>query len=83
MNFLSNWFDKVLIPEWRKSMKMLSVQWGAICIAAAPIWSALSDEQKASLLGILGISPAWYVAVAVVISIVLRLKAQGIGEAEK
>ena len=80
MNFIANWFDKTLVPEWRRALKMLSVQWGALCLAAAPIWAALSDEQKASLLGILGIRPEWYVAVAVVIGIYLRLRNQGIAE---
>jgi hypothetical protein len=59
---------------------MLSVQWGALCLAAAPIWGALSDEQRASLLGILGIRPEWYVVAAVAIGIYLRLKNQGIAE---
>jgi hypothetical protein len=80
MNFISNWLDKTLIPEWRRALKMLSVQWGALCLAAAPIWGALSDEQRASLLGILGIRPEWYVVAAVAIGIYLRLKNQGIAE---
>lgn len=80
MNFITSWFDKTLIPEWRKALKMLSVQWAGLCLAAAPIWGALSDEQKASLLGILGIRPEWYVGAAVAIGIYLRLKNQGISE---
>jgi hypothetical protein len=76
MNFLTEWLDKTLIPEWRKALKMLSVQWGVLCMAAAPIWESLSEEQRASLLGILGISSAWYVVAAVVIGVVLRLKSQ-------
>jgi hypothetical protein len=82
MNFLTDWFDKTLIPEWRKALKMLSVQWGLICVAAAPVWDALPEDKRASLLAILGISPAWYVAAAVGVGIVLRLKGQGIGQDE-
>lgn len=78
MNFLSNLFDKTLIPEWRSSLKMLSVIWNLICAAAAPGWMALTDDQKASILGIVGIGPGWIVAAAFVVGIVLRLKAQGI-----
>lgn len=77
MKFIADWFDKVLVPEWRRALKMLSVQWGVLCVAIAPIWESLTDDQRASLLGILGISPAWYVAAAVVIGVVLRLKSQG------
>jgi hypothetical protein len=70
------WMDKTLITEWRKAARMLSVQWGVICAAAAPIWYALTDEQKASILSLMGISPAWYVAAAALVGIYLRLKSQ-------
>ena len=80
MNIISEWLDKTHVPQWRSALKMLSVQWGALCLAAAPIWGALSDEQRASLLGILGIRPEWYVVAAVAIGIYLRLKNQGIAE---
>jgi hypothetical protein len=78
MNAITEFFDKTLVPEWRKAWLMLSVVWNTVCAAAAPGWLVLTDDQKASLLGILGISPAWYVGVAFVIGIVLRLKSQGI-----
>ncbi|MDN8617015.1 hypothetical protein [Variovorax ginsengisoli] len=38
---------------------MLSVLWNLICAAAAPGWMALTDDQKSSILGLIGISPGW------------------------
>lgn len=76
MNLITNFFDKTLIPEWRKALAMLSVQWNGILVVATPLWIALSEEQKQSLLSILGISGGWYVAAAFLITIVLKLKAQ-------
>jgi hypothetical protein len=78
MKLISEWLDQTLVPQWRSAMKMLSVQWGLICVSAAPVWAALSDEQREALLGILGIRPEWYVGAAVAIGIYLRLKNQGI-----
>lgn len=80
MNAIINWFDKVLVPEWRAAWRMLSVLWNTLCAAAAPAWLALTDDQKGAVLTAIGISPAWLVAGAFVVSIVLRLKSQGLRE---
>jgi len=80
MNAITNWFDKVLVPEWRKFLKMLSVQWNVICAAAVPAWLALPDDQKAAVLSAIGINPGWIISAAFIIGIVARLKAQGISE---
>lgn len=75
-----DWFDKVLVPEWRSFWKMASVQWNLIWGAAIPVWLALPEEQKASVLSAIGINPGWIVAAAFVIGILARLKSQGIKE---
>lgn len=78
MNAITNWLDKVLVPEWRSFWKMLSVLWNSLCAATAPVWVALPEDQKAAILTAVGINPAWLVAGAFVVSIVLRLKSQGL-----
>ncbi|WP_431276290.1 hypothetical protein ACQ858_08555 [Variovorax ureilyticus] len=78
MNFIAQYFDKVLVPEWRKAWKMLSVIWNSVCAAAAPGWLLLTDDQKTALLTLIGIKPAWIVGAAFLVGIFLRLKAQGI-----
>ena len=78
MNFITQYFDKVLVPEWRKAWKMLSVLWNSVCAAAAPGWLLLTDDQRTALLTLIGVKPAWIVGAAFLIGIVLRLKAQGI-----
>lgn len=80
MNAITNWFDKVLVPEWRSFWKMLSFWWTASCTTAAPMWLALTDEQRAAILSALGVSPAWYVAGAFVVGFLLRMKSQGLKE---
>ena len=82
MNAISNWFDRVLVPEWRKAWRMFSVWWAAICAAAVPAWMLLPEDQKASILSALGVNPGWIVAASFVVSIVLRLKSQGISAEE-
>lgn len=80
MNYMQEalvaWMDKIAIPEWRKALKFLSVQWSAICIVALPVWMSLTDEQRQAFLAVLGIQPAWYVVAGAVVSIYLRLKSQ-------
>lgn len=83
MSSISNWFDKVLVPEWRAALKMLSTQWNLICTAAVPLWMALPEDQKASILSALGINPGWIVAALFVVGILARLKYQPSVEAEK
>ncbi|MBO9647346.1 MAG: hypothetical protein J7605_02465 [Variovorax sp.] len=78
MNFITQYFDKVLVPEWRRAWQMACVLWNTLCAAVAPAWLILSDDQKASVLSAIGVKPAWLVAGAFVVSIALRLKAQGI-----
>jgi hypothetical protein len=80
MNAITNWFDKVLVPEWRKTLKMLSFWWSTLCAAAVPAWLMLPEDQKAAILGAIGINPGWIIAASFVISIVLRLKSQGLKE---
>ncbi len=73
-----NWLDKVLIPEWRKALKMMSVNWNLICTAAVPLWLALPKESQDSILSAIGIPPAYLIAAAFVVGIFARLKSQGI-----
>lgn len=68
------------MPEWRSFWKMLSFWWATLCATAAPVWMALPEDQKAAILTALGINPGWLVAGAFVVSIVLRLKSQGLKE---
>lgn len=75
-----NWFDKVLVPEWRKALKMMSVWWNIIWAAAVPGWLTLPEDQKASILGAIGVNPGWIVMAAFVVGILARLKSQGIKE---
>lgn len=78
MNAISNWFDTKFVPEWRSFWKMLSVQWNVICAAAVPAWLALPDDQKAAVLGAIGVNPGWIISAAFVVGILARLKSQGI-----
>lgn len=80
MNAIMNWFDKVLVPEWRKALSMFSVWWNLICGAAVPVWLALTEDQKASILSAIGVNPGWLVTAAFVVGILARLKAQGLKE---
>lgn len=75
---ISDWFDKVLIPEWRKALKMFSVWWNILCGAAVPVWLTLPEDKQAAILSAVGVNPGWLVAAAFVIGILARLKAQGI-----
>ena len=70
------WLDAHLIDDWSKAWTKLSVIWNAACAAAAPVWVSLSDDQKASILGVVGVHPALYVSVAFLIGVVLRLARQ-------
>ncbi len=76
MTAIIDYLDKVLVPEWRKALSMLSVWWNMICASAAPAWVMLTDDQKASILGVVGVHPAMYVSAAFVISIVLKMLKQ-------
>lgn len=78
MNAITNLLDKILVPEWRKAWKMLSVLWNTLCAAAAPGWMVLTDDQRASLLSLVGVPPALIIGAAFIVGIVLRLKAQGL-----
>lgn len=78
MNAVTNFFDKTLVPEWRKFWKMLSFWWNAVCAAAAPIWVTLPEDKQAAILSVVGVHPSLYISAAFVIGIVLRLKSQGI-----
>ncbi|KWT89368.1 MULTISPECIES: hypothetical protein [unclassified Variovorax] len=78
MNAISTWFDKVLVPEWRKALKMLSVWWNIIWAAAVPVWLSLPEDKQGAILSAIGVNPGWLVAAAFVIGILARLKSQGI-----
>ena len=77
------WFDKTLVPEWRAALKMMSVWWNLVCAAAVPVWLALTEDQRASILSALGINPGWIVVALFVVGILARLKSQPSVEAEK
>lgn len=76
MNKLIAFFDAHLIDDWRKAFAKLSVLWNTFCAVAAPAWVSLSDDQKQSILAVVGVHPAMYVSAAFAISILLRLARQ-------
>jgi hypothetical protein len=80
MNAISEWFDKVLVPEWRKALKMASVWWNILWASAVPVWLTLPEDKQAAILSALGVNPGWLVTAAFVIGIVARLKSQGLKE---
>ncbi len=61
MRKLLKWLDTHLIDDWTKAWKLLSVAWNTACAAAAPVWVSLSDDQKASILAVVGVHPEMYV----------------------
>lgn len=70
-------FKNVWIPEWKSAWKMLSVQASAIFSTASLTWLALPDEQKGTILGIIGVNgPAMLASVGFILVVVARLKAQ-------
>lgn len=83
MNKIVEWLDTHLIDDWSKAWTKLSVIWNTICAAAAPVWVSLSDDQKASILGVVGVHPALYVSAAFAVSIALRLARQGKKEGDE
>lgn len=43
----------MLIPDWRRAWRMLSVQVAAVAV----IWGSLPPDQQAAILSLLGIGP--------------------------
>jgi len=80
MNRITDWFDRVLVPEWRSFWKMASFWWNTLCAAAVPVWLTLPEDQKASILSAIGVNPGWLIGASFLISIVVRMKSQGIKE---
>lgn len=76
MNFLTDYFDKTLIPEWRKAVAFLSVKADLIMGTLVGAWITVPDDQKAAFAGLLKIDPAWLVIVGIVIRLYYRLKKQ-------
>lgn len=62
----------MLIPDWRRAWRMLSVQ----VAAAAVVWGSLPPEQQAAILSLLGIGPERIPALLGVLFIVARLVKQ-------
>lgn len=74
---IGDWFDEVLIPEWRQAYKFLSVQLSTIFTTAVVVWLSLPEEQKASILEIIGVNGASTLAlVSFVMIVIARLKSQ-------
>ncbi len=76
MSKLTAFFDAYLIDDWTKAWTKLSVVWNSLCAAAGPIWVSLNDDQKQSILAVVGVHPAMYVSAAFVIGVLLRLARQ-------
>lgn len=43
----------MLIPDWRRAWRMLSVQVAAVAV----VWGSLPPEQQAAILSLLGVGP--------------------------
>lgn len=80
MIFFTALKDKItntLIPEWKHAWKMLSIQLSAIGTAASSAWLMMTDDQRGSILGIIGINGPSVIALVAFTAIILgRLKAQ-------
>lgn len=71
-----SWLDSTLVPEWRKALKMFSVQSDILLGALATIWLALGDEERAALAAFIGVPPAYILIAGALFKIYLRLKEQ-------
>lgn len=78
MKAISNWFDRVLVPEWREALKMASVLWNLVWASVVPAWLLLPEDKQAAILSAVGINPGWIVMVAFLLGVAARLKSQGI-----
>jgi hypothetical protein len=76
MNFIKDWLDQKLIPEWKKALLMLSVQFDLCMGAVTAMWLAVPDDERASLAALLGINPSWLLVAGVAVRIYLRLRPQ-------
>lgn len=80
MSFLSKLKEKIvnnLIPDWKQAYKMFSVQISTIFSTALTVWLVLPEDQKAAILGIVGVNGASALALAGFVLVVIgRLKSQ-------
>lgn len=83
MNFLTDYFDKTLIPEWRLAWQKWSIKFQAGIGAAVGIWALIPEENRSDVLAAIGVQPRWIVLMIVVIGIALRLKKQSKDEPPK
>jgi len=73
MNSLIKKLDAYLIVEWRAAYRLFSVQFGVMVGVAGPVWLTLTDDQRASVLALMHIRPAWAVPIVCGVAIALRL----------
>ncbi len=76
MNFITDYFDKTLIPEWRSAWQKWSIKFQAYVAAGIGIWALVPEESRSEVLAAIGVPPRWIVLAIVVIGIALRLKKQ-------
>lgn len=70
-------FVNFWIPEVKHAWKMLSVQLSGLGVAATTAWLMITDDQRNSLLGLIGLNgPSVLALIAFTAIIVGRLKAQ-------
>lgn len=67
---------KLVVSDWKKAPKWLSVQASVIGAAVAATWTAMTPEQQESLLSFIGVPPGAIVAAMFVAVVIGRLVAQ-------
>jgi hypothetical protein len=70
---LKQHLDRWLVEDWTRAHRWLSVQ----IATAILIWSQLSEEKQAAILGLIGWTPDNLVGVLALSTIVGRLLSQG------
>ena len=74
MDNFKAWLNKQLVDDWQKALNFSSVRFGLYGGTLVSVWAALSDEQKASVLSLVGIDVKWLVPIGILVAIGLRLK---------
>jgi hypothetical protein len=78
--WLAEYFDKKLIPDWRAAWDKLSIRWNALLIAAGTFWILLPSDVQTQIidtvLGFFGVPTSWTIVVIGVVGVFLRLKKQ-------
>jgi hypothetical protein len=65
-----------LIDDVRRAWRLLSVQIPSIGLTACAVWLSMPEAQRADVLAVLGISPAWLALATFAASIVGRVVKQ-------